>query len=1080
MAAAGRRSLCPATPRHLPTGHLHTPMNTTPPLPPLLRRSRRAALSVSLALLALVAFGAEPARKNYNLPAGDAAATLKAFSQQSGEQIVFPVESVRGVQTKPVAGELNAREALELMVAGTDLVVGQDEKTGALAVYPRGSAPTNVRASELNKAIKLEDYRVLGSRIRQSEVAGPSPVSSYDAEYIRSTGAFTLADFLNSIPQSYTGISSGRGSAPNELNPEFGQRTETTTPPFNLIIGSSAAPPAQTGVSAASLRGLGSGSTLVLVDGRRVAQSGAGNRGTDTRQGFVNLNTIPLGMVERVEVITDGSSAIYGADAVAGVVNVVLKKNFVGSEVTGATRLAEHGGGRERAGTLMHGFNYGKLSGTISVDYFDRQNLKASKRSFSKNQNHTAIPRAIQTTDGSVLFGRDFRLLWGYPAVVQASGGTVSGTFNELPGVRVVLTPEGSTGTPTVAQFIPTTTIVPPASVVNGSGQRRLNTAEFLDIIPEKETLGVATNFTYAFNERFEAFASLRTSKNTTTTNAQISASSLVGGFGSAAILPAALNPFNQNVSIGMMLVEFGPESQTVRTLDDAVTAGVRGHAGQTWQWEVGGSWQNQKDRQITRAYNGGGFISLLTAADPAQRFNPFIDARAPGAVSQAALLERLAVYPSLHSKSTDTAFDFSADGDLFDFWGGPVKMAFGGNHRVSEVGSTAVSWSTNAVTSVPTRTVVSGEQTRRAAFAEFMVPFVGKDNARPFIRRFDLQLAGRYEKAASFTAKTPKVGFSFVPVESLLLRANWSQGFRAPGVTEFLVISPNLTSTLTDPRRTPTSTPGVVVTRGSNLDPQEETSENVFFGVVYEPKFARGLKLQVDIYETTQEDALQVISAQNIVNNESLFPGRVTRAAPDATDTSLSQPGRITQVDQTFVNFGKIVNRSLDLTAEYTLPWEQFGRIRASIFASHTLEATRQVAPGQPEVVLEEDTASPPKWKYNVGLNWNKGSWSVAAFAWHMDSFNSNNAGNPLVANSTTIAYFPTPAVTKVDARIAYDFRNGIWRGYGKGLRVGLGVNNIFDKEPPFSDTIWGMNAGLHYQFILGRAYELSFLMPF
>lgn len=1052
-------------------------MSTPSPLL-LQRRFLGATLAAIFALLTLGALAAETAKKSYSIPAGSATDALQVFARQSGEQIVYPVEALQGIRTNAVHGELSARAALEQLVAGTDLRVVQDASTGALGLR-RGDDPT-APVAETTKAIRLQDYRVLGSRIRQSEVAGPSPISSYDAEYIRSTGAFTLADFLNSIPQTYAGISSGRGSAPNELNPEFGQRTETTTPAFNLILGSSASPPAQTGVSAASLRGLGAGSTLVLVDGRRVAQSGAGNRGTDTRQGFVNLNTIPLGMIERVEVITDGSSAIYGADAVAGVINVVLKKDFIGSEITGATRLAEHGGGRERAGTLMHGFNFGKLSGTVAVDYFDRRNLKANKRNFSKNQNHTAIPRAIQTTDGAVLYGRDFRLNWGYPAVVQASGGVVSGTFDAIPGIRVVLTPEGSTGTPTVAQFIPTTTIVPPASVVNGSGQRRLNTAEFLDLIPEKETLGVNANFTYAFTDRFEGFGSFRTSENTTTTNAQISASSLVGGFGSAAVLPAAMNPFNQNVSIGMMLVEFGPESQAVRTLDDAATAGVRGRFGSTWQWEIGGSWQNQKDRQITRSYNGGGFIALLTAADVSQRFNPFIDSRAPGAPSQAALLERLAVYPSLHSESTNTTFDFSADGDLFDFWGGPIKMAFGGNHGTSKVNSTTVTWTTTLATPVPTRTELSREHDSTAFFAEMSVPIVGKSNARPFVRRMEVQLAGRYDKIASFAAKTPKIGLSFVPFDSLLLRASWAEGFRAPGVTEYLVVSPNLTSTLSDPRRTPTSTTGVVVTRGSNLTPQEETSENIFFGMVYEPKFAKGLKLQVDVYETRQENALQVITAQNIVNNEALFPGRVTRAAPDATDQSLNQPGRITQVDQTFVNFGSIVNRSLDLTAEYMLPWEQLGRWRLSVFASHTLEATRQIAPGQPPVILEEDTSSPPKWKYNVGLNWNKGRWNFAAFAWHMDGFTSNNAGNSLVANSATVTYFPTPAVTKVDARIAYDFKNGVWRGYGKGLRVGFGVNNVFDKEPPFSDTVWGFNAALHYQFILGRAYELTFLLPF
>ncbi len=1042
-----------------------------------LRRARRATFVLSAALLALSASAAPKANSSYQLEPGDAAVTLKNFAQQSGEQIVYTTESVRGVQTKAVAGSLSARAALEQMLAGTDLVVVQDEKTGALAVYPKGAVPT-VRPAELSKALKLEDYRVLGSRIRQTEVAGPSPTSSYDAEYIRSTGAFTLADFLNSIPQTYSGIASGRGSAPNELNPEFGQRTETSSPAFNLVLGSSAAPPAQTGVSGVSLRGMGSGSTLVLVDGRRVAQSGAGNRSTDTRQGFVNLNTIPLGMIERVEVVTDGASALYGADAVAGVINVVLKKNFVGGELTGASRLAEHGGGRERTTTLMHGFNYGRLSGTIAVDYFDRQSLKASQRRFSKNQNHTGIATSTLLSTGATNFGRDFRLLWGYPAVVQASGGVVSGNFDAIPGIRVVLVPVGSTGTPSISQFVPVTV---PASgtTVNASGQRRFNTAEFLDLIPETERLGFNANVTYKLSDDIEAFGSFRTSKATTKTDAQISASSLTGGFGSAAVLPAALNPFNQNVSIGMMLAEFGPDSQRVRTLDDAATAGFRGQVGQTWQWEISGSGQNQKDRQVTRNYNAGGFLALLTAADSTRRFNPFIDYRAPGAPSQAALLETLAVYPYLGNESTVFGVDINADGDLFDFWGGPVKMALGTSHSTSEVKSVTVNYTTNAVVPVATTTQLQASQTTRAGYAELSVPVVGKANAKPFAKRFDLQLAGRQEEIGAFSHFSPKLGASWAPLDSLLVRANWSEGFRAPGVTEYIVVAPNFTSTITDPRRTPTSTTGVIVSRGSAPNPQPEISHNTFVGLVFEPPFVKGLKLQADYYETEQKDVLQVISAQNIVNNEALFPGRVTRAAPDATDLSLNQPGRITNVDQTFINFGKIVNRSLDLSAEYTLPWEQLGRWRATVAASRTLEATPQVAPGQPAVILEEDTSAPPKWKYNVALNWSKGSWSAAAFAWHIDGFTSNNAGNNLVANSASFVYFPTPAMTKVDVRVAYEFKNGVWRGHAKGLRVGFGVNNVFDKEPPFSDTVWGFNAGLPYQFILGRAYELSFLVP-
>lgn len=1036
--------------------------------------------------LALAAFAQNAAPKNFNVPAGDATVALKTFSQQAGVEVLFPTDAAQGVRTNAVSGSLTPRAALEQMVAGTGFEVVQDERTGALGLRETAEAKnaasrTATRVVETEsgeKAIQMAELRVLGSRIRQTESAGPSPVSTYDREYIRSTGAFTLADFLNQLPQTYSGIGSGRGSSPNELNPEFGQRTETSSPPFNFVLGSSAAPAAQTGVSGVSLRGLGSGSTLVLVDGRRATQSGAGNRGTDTRQGFVDLNTIPLGMIERVEVITDGASAIYGADAVAGVINIVLKKNYSGTEINGGFRTAEHGGGRERNASILQGFSYGKLSGSISIEYFDRQNLKASERSFSKNQNHTAIPAGTLLSTGAVQFGRDFRLLWGYPAVIQASGGTVAGTFNAIPGVRVVLTPEGATQTPAVGQFTPVTTPVPPATIVNASGQRRTNTAAFLDLIPETERKGLNANFNYKINDRLDAYAGFRTTENKSHMQAQLSANSITGGFGTAAVQQAAFNPFNQNVQVGMILLEFGPESQRVRTLSDAANAGVRGQFGKTWQYDLSGTWENQKVRQVTRNYNGAGFASLLNSTT--QAFNPYIDARAPGAPSQAPLLETLAVYPTLRSESTSNAVDFSADGDLFDFWGGPVKMAFGASIRRDEVDSTSISFSSAAVP-VATVAALSGGQDSKAFYAEFSVPVVGKENARPaaMIHRLDLQLAGRTEEVGPFSKSVPKLGVSWAPFKSLLVRGSWSEGFRAPGVTEYLVVAPNFTSSLTDPRRTPPNTTGVTVSRGSNPNSGPEDSENSFAGLVYEPAFAKGLNIQANFYATVQKDVLQVLSAQTIVNNEALFPGRVTRAAPDATDTALGQPGRITAVSTIFANFGRVENRSADITVDYTLPWEDFGRWRLNFAASTTLKATRQLAPGQPPVVLEDDTASPPKWRINASLFWRKGNWNASAFLWYVDGFRSNSAGNNLVQNNTAVVYYPTPAVTKLDLRAAYEFKDGVWRGYGKGLRLGVGVNNVFDKEPPFSDTVWGFNAGIHSQLILGRAYEFSFSLP-
>ncbi len=1048
--------------------------------------ARRFSALAAILTLTLAAPAQTAPAKNFNVPADLAVNAIKAFSSQSGVEVLMPTDAVKGVRTNAVKGEMTPRAALERMVEGMGFEVVRDEKTGALglreteAAKNAASRPATrvVESASGEKTVEMSAIRVLGSRIRQTETAGPSPVSAYDTDYIKATGAMNLADFLNQIPQVYSGIASGRSSTPNELNPEFGQRSESSFPSFNFVLGSAAAVPAQTGVSGVSLRGLGSGSTLVLVDGRRVVQSGSGNRGTDTRQGFVDLNTIPLGMVERVEVITDGASAIYGADAVAGVINIILKKNYTGTEVSGSFKTAEHGGGRERNLSVISGFSHGKLSGSVSYEYYDRQNLRASARAFSKEQNHSAVATGTLLSTGATVFGRDYRLNWGSPAVIQASGGTVFGTFNALPGVRVVFVPVGAAQTPAVGQFVPTSAIIPPASVVNASGQRRTNTASFFHPIPETERTGVSGNLNYRFTERLDAYATFRTSKAESLSASQAGANSITGGFGSAAILPAALNPFNQNVQIGMLLTEWGSISQRVRTLDDAATAGLRGRFGETWAWELGGNWQKQKSRQVTRNFNGAGFVALMTAADTTQRFNPFIDPTAPGAPSQAALLERLSLYPAVRSTSKQTGVDFSADGDLLSLPGGTVKMAFGGSSGRNEVESTAINFSTVLVP-VATTTTVAGSQRSHAVFGEFSVPVFGKPNAAPLFRRLDLQAAGRHEEVGPFSKTVPKFGVSWTPVQSVLVRASWSEGFRAPGVTEYLTAPSVVTSTLSDPRRTPPSTPGIVEARGSNPDPQPELSETTFAGLVYEPGFARGLSLQVNYYETVQTDLLQLISAQNIINNEALFPGRVTRAAPTAADNALNQPGRITAVSRVFVNFGEVTNRSMDVTADYTLPSEKFGRWRLNLSATRTLESTRQLAPGQPPVILDDDTSSPPRWRINAAVFWRKGDWNASAFLWRLDGFNSNNAGNSLVANSTSITYFPTPSVMKLDLRAGYEFANGLWRGYGKGLRVSAGVNNVFDKEPPFSDTVWGFNAGLHSQLILGRSYELSFSLP-
>lgn len=926
--------------------------------------------------------------------------------------------------------------------------------------------------TQTTKAIKLQPVEVLGSRIHQVDVAGPSPVSTYNQDYIRATGAMSLADFLNKLPQNYAGISSGRGSAPNELNPEFGQRTETTSPLYDFTLGASAAPPGQTGVSGVSLRGLGSGSTLVLIDGRRAAKSGAGNRSTDSQQGFVDLNTIPLGMIDHIEVITDGASAIYGADAVAGVINIVLKKDYTGTELTSNYKDSFEGGGRERQFVLTSGFAKDKLRGVISLEYYDRSPLKASQRSFSRNQDHSSIVAGYDS-NGNPVQGRDFRLLWGYPGVVQARSGTLNG-ITEAGGnqTRFAVINPGITGTPTLADF----TASGPGQTGGASYIVRGNTSEFLDLIPKAERKAASAYLNYAVSDHVELYGrySYTDSQGKFSTQPPVTTASAYSGFGNVAtVVPAAYNPFGQDILVGQIHYGFGSISQTTETKAHYAIVGARGTVGDSWHWDAAYTWQRQIGTQVTRDFNKDGISALYRNSDPTMRLNPFVDLRQTGN-TEAALYESLALYPYVDSKSVLQTYDFSADGNLFDIWGGPLKMAIGAEYNHSENASQSLRYSSGFFGLTTIRAAVAGEENTSAGYVEFYVPLIGKPNAVTGAERLDLQLAYRHENdGKAGNSNTPKVGLSWVPTKSLLVRGSYSEGFHAPDLTQYQVpLSSYNAYGIIDPKRGDVSTNNVLITRGANPDLRPETSTNEFYGIVIEPPVAKGLSLQVNYYRTVQKDAIQVLGAQTIVNAEDMFPGRVIRATPDPADTALGQPGMITAVNTTLVNFGRVENTSVEYVLEYVLPWREFGRWHVNFNASHTLNATHQLAPGQPSINDEGDTYAPPKWKYNGSIFWSKGPWTASVFVSHLSGFSTNKSGNTLTAT------YPISAQTNVDVRAGYEFKHGIVGNYGKGVRVNVGIGNVFDEKPAFSDTVFGYNGALHSP--LGRSYELSVALPF
>ncbi len=940
----------------------------------------------------------------------------------------------------------------------------------APAAAPKSADP--VEAAKLNAALRLDAVEVLGSRIRRTDLEGPSPVTSYGVDDIRATGALNLADFLRTIPQTYNGAGSGRNSAPDDLNMFAGQRDETSflglvpPPGASPILGNTA--PVQTGVSGVSLRGLGSGSTLVLVDGRRVAQAGERNRGSGTGQGFVDLNTIPLGLIEKIEIITDGASAIYGADAVAGVINIVLKKSWVGTEVNGSVKMTQHGGGRERQSTISTGIAAlgGKFRGLLGINYYDRAPLYASQRSFSKNADFRTKLQGYSTTTGLPVFGADQRIQWGYPAVVQATAAT---GFVSIPGIRVLVAPAGSATTPPISAFERRTTNAPNQNpnltAIIAQGQLNTNPAQWNQLVSASDRRGLTATGTYEFRKEFEVYGTYSFS------DSRGFAQTLPVYVANVTVAPAN-NIFGEAIQFGMLLPQWGQIWQQTKTQAHTLTVGIRGQLGETWRWDAGYRTQDQKYHSLSHTFNQTAFNAIANANDPTQRFNPFIDERVAGARSQAALLEQTALYPTVDGRSGLDSFDATANGDLYKIWGGTIRMALGGSYEKGKNTNTAVGFAGFPV--VATSTSYTDNRITRAAFSELQVPIFGKPNALPLLRRLEANLAARYEDLSDAGSKSvPKYGATWQPIQSLLIRGSYSEGFRAPSLTEDRRITAiNTTATVVDPSRGNQSYQTTSIGR-SNPSLQPESSTNEFYGAVFEPQFATGLSLSVNFYRTVQKDAIQGSLGNTVIlNNEALFPGFVERATPSAADIAAGWKGPITTIYAQRVNFGQIRNESMDVGADYRLPWEKFGRWRISVNGAKTIAQSRQLTFGGAAINDVGDTFSSPRWNIASSLYWRGGSWTANVAHSYMSGYNSNQAG-------VTPSTYTTPAMRMIDVRGTYEFKNGVWRKYGKGLRIGFGIANLEDAEPPFFNNIFGFNGGLHGRWAFGRTFEMSFILP-
>ncbi|MGH8017228.1 MAG: hypothetical protein ACREIA_02910 [Opitutaceae bacterium] len=327
---------------------------------------------------------------------------------------------------------------------------------------------------------------------------------------------------------------------------------------------------------------------------------------------YIDISMLPLGMIEGIDVSPNGSMPEFGARASGRVINIRIDEDYEGNEIGGRLRVPfAGGGGEERRGKFSTAVSRGKFRAFVSVEHRSDSALLASGRPFSREQDHTARG------------GRDLRLPWGYPAVVEARSGAFAGFADEEGNpVSALLVPEGQDGFALDAgDFLPGD----PGLGSGAADQRRFNSSDYRMLVSPSERTGGSVGLNHAFGPRLNlGFEASYSETNDTDPGAPP-----VSSASDETLVPAAYNPFGQDVEVGLVHVEFGPtrELSRSRRTEGGIKAG--GRLGESWKWSGGFGYRHDASREAARDLDRERFTDALAASDPAARFNPFGDARA-------------------------------------------------------------------------------------------------------------------------------------------------------------------------------------------------------------------------------------------------------------------------------------------------------------------------------------------------------------------------------------------------------------------------------------------------------------------
>jgi iron complex outermembrane receptor protein len=823
----------------------------------------------------------------------------------------------------------------------------------------------------------LAEVVVTGSRIRGVAPVG-SPVIALDRSAIEESGATTTSELIRDLP-----LVVGLGASETASSAQNGAANVTRGVSINL-------------------RGIGSNATLVLFDGRRMPPAGTQGQITD-------ISVLPSIALERVELVADGGSAIYGSDAVTGVLNLIPRRDFTGAE--SALRFGAAHQYTDWSISQLFGTNWGSGHGMIAIERNEHSALRGFNREFF-------------TSDLRAQGGSDLRSQ-------QCAPGTI------LVGTTPYAIPQGTTGTGlTAAQFTANTRNLCD-NLVRGDIIPRLQRTSLMASAEQELGAGLTAFAEGFYSRRSFSIHSSGVTANLTVPNTNAFYFNPSGGTGPVTVQYD-------------LMADGGLPNDPGHAQSWLAVAGLRRDFASDWRAEAAVSLGRSSD-VVSRTQNvnttATGINQYLASSDPAVAFNPF-GVGASNAATIAAVRNGQFV---IHGDTKLSTLSLQADGSAFQLPGGAVRVAVGTEYRRESLGGLLESGSTTAPVLVPSQI----SRHMYAGFAELFVPLFGAPNGLPGMRRLDLSLAGRYEDYSDFgTTTNPKFGLNWSPVEGLLFRGSWGKSFRAPGLAEN---DPNSSGyglygdTLPCNHRPPATTCFGIGIAGGNPDLQPEKATTWSVGMDLTPVALPGFRASLtywDVkylnqivglrgtaglltnsiyasYRTLDPDSAQV--------NALLASGLPVNSPINASQVTYIQDGRRQNVGGTFA-------KGMDL--DIAQSWDLGGsRLRAGAMITRIDSLKTAVAPGATPVQVVNTLNFPQRWRGRVTTGWSRGQF---------DSLLTLN----FVGGYTQTGVTP---VRHIDSYRTVDLHTGLRLDHENSLSLTFDVQNLLNKTPPFVNLSGG-----------------------